>query len=117
MIYFYLCRCRDHISNLRFRVLINPVSSKLPSVLSLSSSTDTGTDSSPEKDVKTRGNAFKEDVTLSWQQKVFSKSEFRHYANAKEDDYESPMNKKLVCDARKLMNEGFVPKNRYNCIQ
>ena len=108
-------RCRDNINNLRLRVKIRPVSSALPSVLSLSSSTDTA-ESSPEKTepVNTRFS-IKEEVSLSWQQKIFSKSEFRVYANAKEDDFESPMNKKLVGDAKKLMNDGFVPKNRFVC--
>ena len=49
---------------------------------------------------------------LAWQQKVFSKAEFRQYANAKEDDFDAPMKKKLVCDAKKSMSDGFVPKNR-----
>ena len=108
-------RCRDNINNLRLRVKIRPVSSALPSVLSLSSSTDTA-ESSPEKTepVNTRFS-IKEEVSLSWQQKIFSKSEFRVYANVKEDDFESPMNKKLVGDAKKLMNDGFVPKNRFVC--
>ena len=55
----------------------------------------------------------REELSLAWQQKVFSKDEFRSFANAKEEDFESPMNKKLVCDAKKLMSDGFVPKNRY----
>ena len=80
------------------------MSSKLPSVLSLSSSTET--ESSAEE------AGVREEVSLAWQQKVFSKEEFRHFANAKEEDFESPMNKKLVCDAKKLMSDGFVPKNR-----
>lgn len=81
------------------------MSSKLPSVLSLSSSTET--ESSPE-----RAPGVREEVSLAWQQKVFSRDEFRHFANAKEEDFESPMNKKLVCDAKKMMSDGFVPKNR-----
>ena len=104
-------RCRDNINNLRLRVKIRPVSSALPSVLSLSSSTETAEKTEP---VNTRFS-IKEEVSLSWQQKIFSKSEFRVYANAKEDDFESPMNKKLVGDAKKLMNDGFVPKNRFVC--
>ena len=80
-------------------------------MLSLSSSSEETGDSSPEKDVKTRPS-IREEVTLSWQQKVFSKAEFRQFANAKEDDFESPLNKKLVCDAKKLMTDGFVPKNK-----
>jgi hypothetical protein len=65
-------------------------------------------------------------VTLVWGQKVFSKAEFRsghpplqpapapprEYNNAKEEDFEAPMKKKLVCDARRLLAEGHVPKNR-----
>jgi len=51
-------------------------------------------------------------MTLSWGQKVFSKQEFREYANAKEEDFEAPMKKKLVCDAKKLLADGHVPKNK-----
>ena len=86
------------------------MSTKLPSVLSLTSAASTDTaESSPE-----RGARFsvREEVSLGWQQKVFSRQEFRHYANAREEDFDTPMNKKLVCDAKKLMAEGFVPKNR-----
>ena len=108
-------RCRDNISNLRLRVKIRPVSSALPSVLSLSSSTDTA-ESSPEKEPTRARFSIKEETNLSWQQKVFSKTEFRHYANAKEQDFETPMSKKLAGDAKKMMNDGFVPKNRYLCI-
>ena len=36
----------------------------------------------------------------------------RQYANAKEEDFEAPMKKKLVCDAKKLLAEGHVPKNK-----
>ena len=65
---------------------------------------------------------------MSWGQKVFSKEEFRftpppfhidvgsfhirQYANAKEEDFEAPMKKKLVCDAKKLLADGHVPKNK-----
>ena len=105
-------RCRDSINNLRFRVKISPVSSKLPSVLSLSSSSSSdAAESSPEREVRSR-DQLREEISLTWQQKVFSRTEFRQFANAKEDDYESPMNKKLVCDAKKMMSDGFVPKNR-----
>ena len=85
------------------------MSSKLPSVLSMSSSTET--ESSAEEAGAGRPGV-REEVSLAWQQKVFSKEEFRHFANAKEEDFESPMNKKLVCDAKKLMSDGFVPKNK-----
>ena len=72
-----------------------------------------------------------EELTLSWGEKVFSKEEFRchfpstshivpskdnshirQYANAKEEDFEAPMKKKLVCDAKKLLADGYVPKNK-----
>jgi hypothetical protein len=43
---------------------------------------------------------------------VFSKEEYRTYANAKEEDFEAPVRKKLFCDAQRLKKEGFVPKNR-----
>ena len=105
-----MIRCRDNIANLRFRVKVSPVSSKLPSVLSLSSSTET--ESSPERGAGPGAPGIREEVSLAWQQKVFSRDEFRHFANAKEEDFESPMNKKLVCDAKKMMSDGFVPKNR-----
>ena len=36
----------------------------------------------------------------------------REYANAKEEDFEAPMRKKLVCDAKKLLADGHVPKNK-----
>ena len=36
----------------------------------------------------------------------------REYANAKEEDFEAPMKKKLVCDAKKLLADGHVPKNK-----
>ena len=68
---------------------------------------------------------------MSWGEKVFSKEEFRcyipstshivpskdnshirQYANAKEEDFEAPMKKKLVCDAKKLLADGYVPKNK-----
>ena len=39
-------------------------------------------------------------------------SHIRQYANAKEEDFEAPMKKKLVCDAKKLLAEGHVPKNK-----
>ena len=107
----FIFRCRDNIANLRFRVKVAPVSSKLPSVLSLSSSTET--ESSPEKEAVSGALGVREELSLAWQQKVFSREEFRSFANAKEEDFESPMNKKLVCDAKKLMSDGFVPKNRY----
>lgn len=87
-----------------------PVSSKLPSVLSLSSSTET--ESSPERAAGPGALGVREEVSLAWQQKVFSRDEFRSFANAKEEDFESPMKKKFVCDAKKLMSDGFVPKNR-----
>ena len=102
-----LSRCRDNINNLRFRIKIGPVSSGIPSVLSVSSGS---TDSSPEKTTSDPG--LREEVSLAWQQKLFSKEQFRHFANSKEEDFESPMKKKLVCDAKKLRTEGFVPKNR-----
>ena len=103
----YLCRCRDNINNLRLRIKIGPVTSGLPSVLSVSSNS---TDSSPEK--TTADPSLREEVSLAWQQKLFSREQFRHFANSKEEDFESPMKKKLVCDAKKLRTEGFVPKNR-----
>ena len=87
------------------------MSSKLPSVLSLSSSTET--ESSPEREAVPGALGVREEISLAWQQKVFSRDEFRSFANAKEEDFESPMNKKLVCDAKKLMSDGFVPKNRF----
>ena len=99
-----LSRCRDNINNLRLRIRIGPVTSSLPSMLSLSSDSSS---SSPEKTAGPR-----EEVTLAWQEKVFSKEEFRHYSNSKEEDFEAPMKKKLVCDAKKLRTDGFVPKNR-----
>ena len=54
-------------------------------------------------------------MLLAWQQKVFSRSEFRRYANAREEDFDSPIKKKFVCDARRAMADGFVPKNRRVC--
>ena len=86
------------------------MSSKLPSVLSLSSSTET--ESSPERAAGPGALGVREEISLAWQQKVFSRDEFRSFANAKEEDFESPMKKKFVCDAKKLMSDGFVPKNR-----
>ena len=83
------------------------MSSKLPSVLSLSSSTET--ESSPEREAVPGDLGVRE----AWQQKVVSRDELRSFANANEEDFESPMNKKLVCDAKKLLSNGFVPKNRY----
>ena len=92
------------------------MSTKLPSVLSLTSAASTDTaESSPERGAAAGAGArfsVREEVSLGWQQKVFSRQEFRHYANAREEDFDTPMNKKLVCDAKKLMAEGFVPKNR-----
>ena len=69
-----------------------PVSSKLPSVLSLSSSTET--ESSPEREAVPGALGVREELSLAWQQKVFSRDEFRSFANANEEDFESPMNKK-----------------------
>ena len=89
---------------------IGPVTSNLPSMLSLTSSS-TPSSSSPEKETPTQPQV-QDEVMLAWQQKVFSKAEFRQYANAKEDDFDAPMKKKLVCDAKKSMSDGFVPKNR-----
>ena len=80
------------------------MTSGLPSMLSVSSGSSA---SSPERTSGTR-----EEVSLAWQEKLFSRKEFRHYANSKEEDFDAPMKKKLVCDAKKLRNEGFVPKNR-----
>lgn len=93
---------------------VAPVSTKLPSVLSLTSAASTDTaESSPERGAAAGARfSVREEVSLGWQQKVFSRQEFRHYANAREEDFDTPMNKKLVCDAKKLMAEGFVPKNR-----
>ena len=96
-------RCRDNINNFRFHIKVRPVTSSLPSLLSLS------TDSLP---ATPDNDAAVEEVTLSWQKKIFSEAEFRKYANAKEEDFESPMKKKLVGDAKKMAADGFVPKNK-----
>ena len=97
---------------MRFKVKIGPITSSLPSMLSLTSTSSPGSTSSPEKDLPAQQPQVQDEVMLSWHQKLFSKAEFRQYANAKEDDFDAPMKKKLVCDAKKLMSEGFVPKNR-----
>jgi hypothetical protein len=43
---------------------------------------------------------------------VFSKEEYRTYANAKEEDFQTPVRKKLFHDVKRLKSEGFIPKNR-----
>ena len=53
-------RCRDNINNLRFRIKIGPVTSTIPSVLSVSSGS---TDSSPEKTTSDQG--LREEVSLA----------------------------------------------------
>ena len=44
---------------------------------------------------------------------VFSKAEFRHLANMEEEKIQgTPVQKKLVCQAKQLLSEGYIPKNR-----
>ena len=49
---------------------------------------------------------------ISFFTQVFSKEEYRTYANAKDEEFETPIRKKLFCDVKRLKSEGFVPKNR-----
>ena len=63
--------------------------------------------------VEFRHLANMEEFLYDFPVQVFSKAEFRHLANMEEEKIQgTPVQKKLVCQAKQLLSEGYIPKNR-----
>ena len=106
-------RCRDDISNFKFRIKVkrvNPVAGSSLSASSLTLGSGTGgvsdSNDSLRSEIDARGNHDKdrkdnihdvdiiEDVVIQWQQKKFSKQEIKFYSDAKEEDFHHNVLKK-----------------------
>jgi hypothetical protein len=117
-------RCRDDISNFKFRIKVkkvNPVagSSLSASSLTLGSGAGGASDSNDslrgelesivniDRDRDRKDNIqdadIVEDITIQWQQKNFSKQEIKYYSEAKEEDFhQNVLKKKFYRDVQAL---------------
>ena len=115
-------RCRDDISNFKFRIKvkrINPVAGSSVSASSLTLGSGGASDSNDslrgelesivnvdrdrERKDNTQDADVIEDVTIQWQQKKFSKQETKYYSEAKEEDFhQNVLKKKFYRDVQSL---------------
>ena len=115
-------RCRDDISNFRFRIKVkkvNPVSGSSLSASSLTLGSGAGgvsdSNESLRSDLDSRVNIDKErrddvkdmdiieDIVIQWQQKKFSKQEIKFYSDAKEEDFhQNVLKKKFYRDVQAM---------------
>ena len=128
-------RCRDDISNFKFRIKVkkvNPVSGSSLSASSLSLGSGAGgvsdSNDSLRSDVEGRGQIERErkdaiqdadvieDVTIQWQQKKFSKQEIKYYSEAKEEDFhQNVLKKKFYRDVQAFTKKRgkSIPLNKF----
>ena len=100
--YFLICRCRDDISNFRVKIRVRKVvPTATSSTLTVRSSENEdddeyeGSTSSPTGSVNSTP-VWLGNVTLGWQEKVFSPTEENYYRGAKEEDFQVRSVSKLI---------------------
>ena len=115
-------RCRDDISNFKFRIKVkkvNPVAGSSLSASSLTLGSGTGGVSDSNESLRSDTDARRnldtdrkdniqdvdiiEDVIIQWQQKKFSKQEIKFYSEAKEEDFhQNVLKKKFYRDVQAI---------------
>ena len=122
-------RCRDDISNFKFRIKVkrvNPVSGSSLSASSLTLGSGAGGVSDSNESLRSELDAKEiydrdrkdnnsdmdviEDTIIQWQQKKFSKQEIKFYSDSKEEDFhQNVLKKKFYRDVQTIKRKKTKP--------